>query len=100
MFVWTPGDDAQHDSFKSTKVYHPISTDGAGWGGWAEILSPGSVDYLNGASPGINENGGLGRYGLMRVGGRASSASRSGWKPGTGRPRSKPRKSAWSGSAT
>lgn len=74
MFVWTPGDDAQHDSFRTTKVYHPISTDGAGWGGWAEILSPGSVDYLNGASPGINENGGLGRYGIMRVGGRASYA--------------------------
>lgn len=74
IFVWTPGDDAQNDSFRSTRVYHPISTDGAGWGGWADILSPGTVDYLNGASPGINENGGLGRYGLMRVGGRASYA--------------------------
>jgi hypothetical protein len=74
LFVWTPGDDAQHDSFRTSRVYHPISTDGAGWGGWADILSPGTVDYLTGAAPGINENGGLGRYGIWRIGGRASYA--------------------------
>ena len=74
IFVWTPGDDAHHDSFKTSKVYHPVSTDGAGWGGWADIMSPGTVDYLTGAAPGINENGGLGRYGIVRAGGRASYA--------------------------
>jgi len=74
IFHWTPGDDAQHDSFKNSKHYHPISTDGAGWGGWGEILNSGSVDYLIGTAAEMNNNAGLGRYGLMRIGGRASYA--------------------------
>ena len=74
IFMWSPGDDAQHDSFRTSKVYHAVSTDGAGWAGWADILTPGTVDYLTGAASGIGENTGFGRYGILRAGAKASYA--------------------------
>jgi len=66
--IYTPGDDAQHDSFKSSRVYHGVSADGAYSGSWNEILTPGSVDYFTGNGIAMGENWGLGRYG-RRTGG-------------------------------
>lgn len=74
MVVYTPGDDAQHDSFHSSKVYHAVSTDNAAYAGWQDILGNGSVDYFTGTAHGMSESHGFGRYGLIRVGGRASYA--------------------------
>jgi hypothetical protein len=74
MVVWTPGDDAQHDSFKDSKLYHPINVDIGYGAGWTEILSLGSVDYFTNAGHGMGENIGLGRYGRRQVGARASYA--------------------------
>ncbi len=68
IVIATPGDAAQHDSFKSSNVYHGVAADGAYGGSWQEILSPGSVDYFTGNGPAQGENWGLGRYGRRMVG--------------------------------
>lgn len=68
--IWTPGDDAQHDSFKSTKLYKGVNVDNAYGGAWAEILTGGSVDYFTGTGTGMGENHGLGRYGRRSFGTR------------------------------
>ena len=68
--MWTPGDDAQHDSFKNTKLYHPVNVDIGYGASWTEILSLGSVDYFTSAAHGMGENVGLGRYGRRQIGGR------------------------------
>jgi len=72
--MWTPGDDAQHDSFKNSRVYHPVNVDIAYAAGWTELLSLGSVDYFTSAAHGMGENMGLGRYGRFQVGSRVSYA--------------------------
>jgi hypothetical protein len=72
--MWTPGDDAQHDSFKNTKVYHPVNNDIGYMAGWNEILSLGSVDYFTSAAHGMGENVGLGRYGRRQITARVSYA--------------------------
>jgi hypothetical protein len=68
LVIWTPGDDAQHDSFRSTKVYHAVTTDGGYGLSWQEILSPGGVDYFTGNAVGMGFNTGLGRYGRRTIG--------------------------------
>lgn len=74
MFMWTPGDDAQHNSFRSSRLYHPVANDIGYNAAWSEILSLGSVDYFTSAGHGMGENIGLGRYGRIQLGGRASYA--------------------------
>jgi hypothetical protein len=70
MAMATPGDDAQHDSFKNSKVYHPVNVDIGYGASWTEILSLGSVDYFTSAAHGMGENIGLGRYGRRQIGTR------------------------------
>ena len=70
MGMWTPGDDAQHDSFKNSRVYHPVNVDIGYGASWSEILSLGSVDYFTSAGHGMGENIGLGRYGRRQIGTR------------------------------
>jgi hypothetical protein len=70
MAMWTPGDDAQHDSFKNTRLYHPVNVDIGYGASWTEILSLGSVDYFTNAGHGMGENIGLGRYGRRQIGTR------------------------------
>ena len=72
LVIWTPGDDAQHDSFKSTKVYHAVTTDGGYGLSWQEILSPGGVDYFTGNGVSMGFNTGLGRYGRRTIGTKAT----------------------------
>jgi hypothetical protein len=70
MVMWTRGDSAQHDSFKNTKVYHPVNVDIGYGASWTEILSLGSVDYFTSSGHGMGENIGLGRYGRRQIGTR------------------------------
>jgi hypothetical protein len=72
MAMWTPGDDAQHDSFRNSRVYHPVNVDIAYGASWTEILSLGSVDYFTSAGHGMGENIGLGRYGRRQIGTRVT----------------------------
>lgn len=67
IFIWTPGDDAQHDSFKSTKLYTSVNVDNGYGGGWSEMFG-GTVDYFTGKGHGMAENHGLGRYGRLTFG--------------------------------
>jgi hypothetical protein len=60
------------------KYYQPISTDSGYWSGWAEIWALG-IDYFNAirnGSTGLQPLSSIGydKYGLMRVGARASYA--------------------------
>ena len=71
LVIWTPGDDAQHDSFRDTKVYHAVTTDGGYGLGWQEILSPG-IDYFSGNGISMGFNTGLGRYGRRTIGAKVT----------------------------
>jgi hypothetical protein len=60
------------------KYYQPISTDSGFWGGWGEIWSL-NIDYFNAIRNGNNglqpiSSIGYDKYGLIRVGARASYA--------------------------
>jgi hypothetical protein len=68
IVIYTPGDDAQHDSWKDTRVYRAITMDGGYSGSWNEILSPGSVDYFTGNGNDRGSSAGLGRYGRRTIG--------------------------------
>jgi hypothetical protein len=68
IVIYTPGDDAQHDMWRSSRVYHGVAADGAYSGSWNEILTPGSVDYFTGNGIAMGENWGLGRWGRRTVG--------------------------------
>jgi hypothetical protein len=72
MAMWTPGDKANHDSFKNSRVYHPVNVDIGYASSWSEILSLGTVDYFYGQGHGMGENVGLGRYGRKQVGARVT----------------------------
>jgi hypothetical protein len=72
MAMWTPGDDAQHDSFRNSRVYHPVNVDIGYGASWTELLSLGSVDYFTSAAHGMGENVGLGRYGRRQIGTRVT----------------------------
>jgi hypothetical protein len=72
LFMWTPGDASHHDLFRRNRVYHPITTDGDYLNGWNEILATGSVDNLTGNAHGMGDNVGLGQYGRLQIGTRAT----------------------------
>jgi hypothetical protein len=69
IVIWTPGDDAQQDTFKSTKTYKGVNVDNGYGGGWSEMFG-GTVDYFTGKGHGMAENHGLGRYGRRTLGGK------------------------------
>jgi hypothetical protein len=80
-FIYTSGNDASDRvdlSQSNINYYQPISTDTSYYGGWAEVWALG-IDYFNiirSGAAGLNPGVAIGydKYGLMRVGARASYA--------------------------
>jgi hypothetical protein len=80
-FIYTSGNEAGDRidlSQEDLNYYEPISTDTSYYGGWAEIWALG-IDYFNiirSGAPGLNPGVAIGydKYGLMRIGARASYA--------------------------
>jgi hypothetical protein len=80
-FIYTTGNEAGDRidlSQSNINYYQPISTDTSFYGGWAEIWALG-IDYFNiirSGAAGLNPGVAIGydKYGLMRIGARASYA--------------------------
>ena len=72
LVIYSPGDDPQHDSWKSSRVYKGITHDGGYSGSWNEILSPGSVDYFTGNGNDRGSSVGIGRYGRRTIGAKVT----------------------------
>jgi hypothetical protein len=80
-FIYTSGNDAEDRidlSQDDINYYQPISTDTSYYATWAEIWALG-IDYFNiirSGAPGLNPGVAIGydKYGLMRIGARASYA--------------------------
>jgi hypothetical protein len=80
-FIYTSGNDKEdrHDIAEGkVKYYQPISTDTSYYATWAEIWALG-IDYfniINSGAGGLNPGAAIGydKYGLIRVGARASYA--------------------------
>jgi hypothetical protein len=77
-FIYTSGNEASDTTSDDLNYFQPISTDTGFYSGWANIFALG-VDYFNilyAGAAGLNPGAAIGydKYGLIRIGGRATYA--------------------------
>jgi hypothetical protein len=81
MVMWTTGQDAKSNPYKSIKYYQPLDTDTGYMADWGTQIMSLGVDYYQIIGSGTNQNPGVAigwdKYGRVTTGIKASYA----WTP-------------------
>ncbi len=74
MVMWTTGQDAKSNPYKSVKYFQPLDTDTSYMADWGTQITSLGVDYYQGAINGLGTGIGWDKYGRVSTGVKASYA--------------------------